>query len=134
MRGRSRLQTKEPEVGKRRLEDLRLEDLHFTVADSLRRLPGPAGQRFAPLLSAETCDVEIYAPRGTDPQKPHTRDEAYVVASGTGFFRSGSERRPFGPSDVLLVGAGVEHRFEDFTDDFVTWVFFFGPEKPSSAS
>jgi glucosamine 6-phosphate synthetase-like amidotransferase/phosphosugar isomerase protein len=25
--------------------------------------------------------VEIYAPRGTDPQTPHTRDELYVVVS-----------------------------------------------------
>ena len=114
---------------KRRLEDLPLEALHFTVAESIRQLPGPDGQRFAPLLSWGTCDLEIYAPRGTDPQKPHTRDEAYVVASGTGYFSSGLERRQFGPGDVLLVGAGVEHRFEDFTDDFVTWVFFFGPEK-----
>ena len=116
-------------MDKRRLENLPLEALHFRVADSLRHLPGPDGQRFAPLLSGGTCDLEIYAPRGTDPQKPHTRDEAYVVVGGTGFFRSGSERRPFGPGDVLLVAAGVEHRFEDFTDDFVTWVFFFGPEK-----
>jgi mannose-6-phosphate isomerase-like protein (cupin superfamily) len=28
--------------------------------------------------------------------------------------------------DVLFVPAGVEHRFENFTDDFTTWVIFYG--------
>ena len=26
------------------------------------------------------------------------------------------------------LAAGVEHRFEDFSADFATWVFFYGPE------
>ncbi len=29
--------------------------------------------------------------------------------------------------DFLFVPAGVEHRFENFTSDFATWVFFYGP-------
>ncbi len=37
-------------------------------------------------------------------------------------------RQPFGPGDILHVPAGVEHRFEEFTDDFATWVVFYGPE------
>jgi len=69
-----------------------------------------------------------YAPRGTDPQAPHTRDEVYVVTSGRGWFVRGDERVPFEPGDALFVAAGVEHRFEDFTDDFGTWVLFYGPE------
>jgi mannose-6-phosphate isomerase-like protein (cupin superfamily) len=59
---------------------------------------------------------------------PHTRDELYVVARGSGAFVTGSRRHPFGAGDVLFVPAGVEHRFEDFTDDFGTWVIFYGPE------
>jgi mannose-6-phosphate isomerase-like protein (cupin superfamily) len=43
-------------------------------------------------------------------------------------FLNGGRRQPFGPGEVLFAPAGVEHRFEDFTDDFVTWVFFYGPE------
>jgi hypothetical protein len=27
-----------------------------------------------------------------------------------------------------LVPAGVEHRFEEFSGDFGTWVIFYGPE------
>jgi uncharacterized RmlC-like cupin family protein len=34
----------------------------------------------------------------------------------------------FGPGDFLFVPAGIEHRFVNFTDDFSTWVIFYGPK------
>ena len=72
--------------------------------------------------------VKYYAPRGTDAQTPHTRDELYVVARGSGTFLNGDERQPCGVGDVLFVPAERVHRFEDFTADFGVWVFFYGPE------
>jgi mannose-6-phosphate isomerase-like protein (cupin superfamily) len=72
--------------------------------------------------------VEFYKPEGVDRQTPHTRDEVYVVVSGSGTFFCGGTRRPFEAGEVLFAAAGVEHRFEDFTPDFATWVFFYGPE------
>jgi mannose-6-phosphate isomerase-like protein (cupin superfamily) len=51
-----------------------------------------------------------------------------VVVSGSGQFVNGPERHEFGSGDVLFVPAGVEHRFEDFTDDLVVWVVFYGQE------
>ena len=91
-------------------------------------LPGPDGRRFAELLTHGTLSVEIYAPRGADPQTPHTRDEIYFVAKGRGTFWNGAERHPFAPGDLLFVPAGVPHRFEDFSDDLAVWVVFYGPE------
>ena len=105
-----------------------MPDHRLTVPDALRRLPGPAGERYVELFQHGTLAVELYAPRGTDPQTPHTRDEVYVVIEGSGTFRNGAERHPFGRGDVLFVAAGVEHRFEAFTDDLAVWVFFYGPE------
>ena len=99
-----------------------------TVAEALRLLPGPDGERFAKVLEHGSMEVEVYAPRGKDPQTPHNRDELYVVVSGSGEFVNGPERHPFGPGDVLFVPAGVVHRFEKFTDDLVVWVVFYGPE------
>lgn len=99
-----------------------------TVTEAMRRLPRSGGERFAQVLEHGSMEVEIYAPRGTDPQTPHTRDEVYVVVSGNGTFVNGQDRHPFGPGDILFVPAGVEHRFEDFTDDLVVWVVFYGPE------
>lgn len=99
-----------------------------SVAEALALLGGAGGGRFAKVLSHGSLVVEIYAPRGLDPQQPHTRDEAYVVVSGGGHFVNGDARHPFAPGDFLFVPAGVTHRFEDFTEDLVVWVIFYGPE------
>ena len=84
--------------------------------------------RFVELFKHGSLVVEYYRPENTDLQNPHTRDEVYVVASGSGWFVNGSERQPFETGEVLFAAAGVPHRFEEFTDDFSTWVFFYGPE------
>lgn len=84
--------------------------------------------RFARVFAHGSLEVEIYAPRGHDPQQPHTRDEVYVIVAGHGRFVCGGETRDFAPGELLFVPAGVEHRFLDFSDDFVTWVIFYGPE------
>ena len=91
-------------------------------------LPIPKGQRSVEVLSYGTMVVKYYAPRGTDEQTPHTRDELYVVAQGSGTFINGDAQHPFSAGDVLFVRAGVPHRFETFTEDFGTWVIFYGPE------
>jgi mannose-6-phosphate isomerase-like protein (cupin superfamily) len=105
-----------------------MTDYHLTVDAALNRIPGHRGERFVELFRHGTLSVELYAPRGTDPQQPHTRDEVYVVARGRGQFLNGGVRHRFGPGDVLFVPAGVVHRFEDFGDDLAVWVFFYGPE------
>lgn len=69
-----------------------------------------------------------YAPEGEDPQVPHDQDELYIVRSGTGWLRGGAERVGFVPHDALFVRAGEPHRFEDFSNDFATWVVFYGPK------
>jgi mannose-6-phosphate isomerase-like protein (cupin superfamily) len=99
-----------------------------SLAEGLARLPGPAGERFATVIEHGTLIVEIYAPRGTDPQTPHTRDEVYVVMSGSGWFVNGPDRHRFGTGDVLFVPAGVAHRFEEFSDDLALWAMFCTPQ------
>jgi mannose-6-phosphate isomerase-like protein (cupin superfamily) len=101
---------------------------HVRVGDGLARLPRADGKRFVELFTHGTLAVELYAPRGHDPQTPHTRDEVYVVASGRGTFFNGSTRQAFEAGDVLFVAAGIPHRFEDFSDDLAVWVMFYGPE------
>ncbi|MDQ3426622.1 MAG: cupin domain-containing protein, partial [Gemmatimonadota bacterium] len=61
----------------------------LTVADGLAHLPGKNGECFVELFQHGTLSVELYAPRGHDPQTPHTRDEVYVVVRGSGEFFSG---------------------------------------------
>jgi mannose-6-phosphate isomerase-like protein (cupin superfamily) len=90
--------------------------------------PWSDGRRFAQALAHGSMSVELYAPLGHDPQKPHEQDELYFIHSGTGAFLVGEERFLFRPGDCFFVPAGVAHRFEDFSSDFVTWVVFWGPK------
>lgn len=102
--------------------------------DWLAHLPGPPhrywpeGARFVTALQHGSMALELYAPRGHDPQQPHTRDELYVVVSGHGMLDDGGQARAFRPGDAIFVPAGRPHRFVDFSDDFATWVVFYGPE------
>jgi mannose-6-phosphate isomerase-like protein (cupin superfamily) len=94
----------------------------------LSAIPGPKGERSTLVFEHGTLTVKLYAPRGIDPQQPHTRDEAYIVVRGSGTFIHGDRRDPFGPEDFLFAPAGLVHRFENFTDDLLVWVLFYGPE------
>lgn len=83
---------------------------------------------FATVFRHGSLEIEIYRPKGEDIQQPHLRDEIYVVISGSGFFVNGETRKPFEKGEVLFVRAGIVHRFEEFSEDFATWVLFYGPE------
>lgn len=73
-----------------------------------------------------TLRIEIYQPAKVDRQTPHEQDEVYVVISGSGNFVRDGITAPFTAGDVIFVPAGMEHRFENFTDNFATWVIFYG--------
>jgi mannose-6-phosphate isomerase-like protein (cupin superfamily) len=90
--------------------------------------PLPPGRSSALLFTHGSLELRWYAPKGIDAQTPHIRDEVYVVVRGHGSFVRAGERMPFGPGDALFVRAGVPHRFEDFSDDFATWVIHYGPD------
>ena len=97
------------------------------LAEVLARIP-TVGVRSTEAFRHGSLLVKVYAPRGHDPQTPHKQDEVYIVMTGSGRFITGAETRAFGPGDMLFVAAGVPHRFEDFSDDLVLWVVFWGPE------
>lgn len=99
----------------------------LTPENALAKLAEAAGPEFALLFRHGSLEIEIYKPDRVDRQKPHTRDELYIIISGTGDFVNGEDRHPFQPGEVLFVPAGVVHRFEEFTEDFAAWVFFYGP-------
>ena len=99
----------------------------LTISNALQGLKCEK-EPFKELFNHGSLSVEIYKPEGVDLQQPHSRDELYVIASGSGFFINGESRERFEKGEVLFVPAGTVHRFEDFTEDFSTWVIFYGPE------
>ena len=92
-------------------------------------VPLPAGRLSTELFNADGIEVRYYAPKGTDAQTPHDRDEFYFVIAGTGAFERNGETMPFAPGDMLFAAAGEAHRFSDLSADFATWVLFYGPSK-----
>ena len=105
----------------------RIDSRTWTVAEANAALAG-SDANYVTLFAQGTLEIEIYRPVGVDPQQPHKKDELYVIIAGSGTFVHGGQRSPFQQGDTLFVKAGVPHRFEDFTPDFATWVFFYGPE------
>jgi mannose-6-phosphate isomerase-like protein (cupin superfamily) len=99
----------------------------FTVDQALASVTASADKRYGVLLEHGTLELGYYKPDGVDPQNPHDQDEIYIVMSGSGQFVVEDDRQPFQPGDALFVPASVDHRFEDFTDDFAAWVIFYGP-------
>lgn len=98
------------------------------LAHAQSAIPTADGKLYADLFRHGTLTVEIYAPRGVDLQQPHTRDELYIVAAGRGTFVIEGKRLEFSPGDALFAAAGEVHRFEQFTNDLLVWVVFYGPE------
>jgi mannose-6-phosphate isomerase-like protein (cupin superfamily) len=106
---------------------------HVSLEEALTKGPPPDGNLAVPIFSHGMLEVELYTPQGRDSQQPHRRDEVYLVSRGTGMFFDGARRHKVSPGSFLFVAAGQPHRFEDFSDDFAAWVFFYGPDGSEGA-
>jgi mannose-6-phosphate isomerase-like protein (cupin superfamily) len=100
---------------------------HISIDDAKKSL-AKSGNQFEVLFNHGTLSVEFYKPDKVDNQLPHTRDEIYVIASGSGQFNLTGEITSVNAGDFLFVPAKAVHHFFNFTLDFSTWVFFYGPE------
>lgn len=107
------------------------EQVLFSLAEASRAVRTLRESGARPVTTVHrrgTMLLKLYAPRSVDDQQPHGQDELYIVTAGSGSFRCGGEKVEFVAGDVLFAAAGVEHRFEDFSDDFESWVVFYGAE------
>lgn len=102
--------------------------LKVSLADALKQLDKEQFQKFTTVMQQGSMKVEYYKPEKVDLQEPHTQDELYIIISGSGYFIRTDEKVACQANDVLFVPAAVKHRFENFTDDFATWVIFYGPQ------
>jgi mannose-6-phosphate isomerase-like protein (cupin superfamily) len=100
-------------------------DLKISASEALQKLK-ESGKEFISLFEHGTLEVEVYRPDKTDKQQPHDKDELYVIISGEGNFYCEGRSVSFKQGDCLFVPAQAEHRFISFTEDLLTWVFFYG--------
>jgi mannose-6-phosphate isomerase-like protein (cupin superfamily) len=98
------------------------------LKEALSKGPPPKGNLAVPIFSHGSLVVEFYTPVGHDPQKPHARDEVYLVTRGHGWFFDGEKRHSVETGSFVFVPAGYIHHFEEFSTDFAVWVIFYGPQ------
>jgi mannose-6-phosphate isomerase-like protein (cupin superfamily) len=110
-------------------EKVRMFKDKVSIENAVAQLSKEVDQHFTLLMKHSNMTVEYYAPQRFDLQTPHVQDEIYVIANGSGTFIKNKEKILFATGDLLFVPAKMEHRFENFSDDFATWVIFYGDTK-----
>lgn len=109
-----------------------------SIIEALGQLPAPPtkawpeGAPFMAMMASGTMTLEVFAPGQScadeDLQTAHTQDELYLVQAGRSEILIRGQRFKAARGDAFFVPAGVKHRFENFSQDFVTWVVLYGPQ------
>jgi mannose-6-phosphate isomerase-like protein (cupin superfamily) len=84
------------------------------------------GKRLATVVERGTLRLLCSRPLPPNVQSPHDQDELYVVVQGSGVLFHDGKRDRFSAGDAIFVAAGVDHHFEEFTEDLTVWVIFYG--------
>jgi mannose-6-phosphate isomerase-like protein (cupin superfamily) len=96
-------------------------------AEAQAGIPGPAGERSVRVWQRGPLDVAFALPVTSKPQVPHSQDEIYIIIRGRGVLFHDGKRDAFQPGDILFVAAGIEHQFENVSEDLAFWRVFYGP-------
>jgi mannose-6-phosphate isomerase-like protein (cupin superfamily) len=104
-------------------------DMTNTNFYPLARLESERAQARQPYLEflrvpAMSAGIYVLSPGQTDSQSPHAEDELYCVLRGQARMRVGLEDRAVGPGVLIFVGAGVEHRFYEISEELLVLVCF----------
>jgi mannose-6-phosphate isomerase-like protein (cupin superfamily) len=110
--------------------------MHVNVFD-FSELLARSTERYLEFVRVSSFSVGIYVLDGgaKDPQKPHSEDEVYYVASGRAkmMIDSDGDTQSFDvcPGTIIFVPARVHHSFYDITERLAILVFF-GPAEGSA--
>lgn len=105
--------------------------MKYAADELMKKLPHPANEKwkdgvwFTEVFKKGAFELEFFAPRGTDYQTPHDKDEIYIIVGGTAQLNKNGETIDCEIGDAVYVAAGEPHHFENISDDFATWVIFF---------
>ncbi len=105
-----------------------MQKYNISIAEAIEELKKKLDKPFTVLMKNGSMRIEYFAPNNIDTQQPHLQDEIYVIVSGSSQFNRAGEIINCDKGDVIFVPAKVEHRFINFTNDFGTWVIFYGPD------
>jgi mannose-6-phosphate isomerase-like protein (cupin superfamily) len=106
----------------------------FSLNDSLAKLPLPATPKWPhgvwdyEAFKHGSMSLIVYHPHVKDFQTTHEQDELYIVMSGTADLIIEGKSHACKTGDALFVPASKNHRFENFSEDFIVWAIFWGPK------
>ena len=100
--------------------------MHIFELSELDRQRADEGKAFFEFLRVPPLSLGIYtlAAGASDPQQPHTEDEAYYIVAGRARILVGDDDRPVQPGTVVFVPPGTPHRFHEITEDLTALVIF----------
>ncbi len=101
---------------------------HIT-ANAAANLLEKENARFVQVMKDGNMKTEYFAPKHLDRQQPHNQGELYIIISGEAEFLREYETSKCRQGDVIFVPAKMEHKFMNFSEDFATWVIFYGEER-----
>ena len=100
--------------------------IHLTEAQA--EIPGPYGEHATTVLERGTVDVALSMPNLPVQQTPHARDEIYIIIRGRAIAMHDGKRETCAAGDLVFIASGIEHQFEDTSEDFAVWRIFYGPD------
>ncbi|MBF0277598.1 MAG: cupin domain-containing protein [SAR324 cluster bacterium] len=109
--------------------------MKISLSEFQNRLPLPANEKWpdgvwdTKAFAYGSMSLVLFTPRKKDYQISHDQDELYIVLQGKGEFVVEEDRFSFEAGEALFVAANQRHRFENFSNDLVTWAIFWGPER-----
>jgi mannose-6-phosphate isomerase-like protein (cupin superfamily) len=100
----------------------------------LQSRPVADGRPYTEFLRRPGVSMGLYtlAAGEEDLQHPHDTDEVYVVLRGSAKLRVDSDEYDVQTGTVISVDRGVDHSFQDITEDLQVLVVFAPPEAPES--
>jgi mannose-6-phosphate isomerase-like protein (cupin superfamily) len=97
----------------------------LSTVEQQRALSGKPYREFL-RVPAMSAGLYVLPVGGADPQRPHHEDEMYYVVRGRARFKAAEEDKEVSAGSVIFVGAEVEHRFYEVTEELAVLAFF-GP-------
>jgi len=105
--------------------------MKFTVEEFLTKLPLAANEKwkdgvwFIESFNKGNVKLELFTPKVKDYQTAHDKDEFYFIARGSGELIIDGDSNACAAGDAFFIPAKLPHHFENFSDDFATWVVLF---------
>jgi len=116
-------------VGSFQASQNKKQAVKVSATESLQSLPSSSTQLFANILNNTQLNIKVVTLQKTYMPTILAHDAMYLVVCGSGSFYKGITTKNFVQGDVLLADKGVQHFFDNFTNNAIVWQIFYDENK-----